>query len=617
MCGIIGEYSKTKTAEELKARRDELRHRGPDAAGFFSTPDGLLKLGHRRLSILDLNPRSNQPMEIDGYVIVYNGEVYNFRDIRSQLKAKCQTTSDTEVVLRAYMEYGVKAFSMFDGMFALAIYDPRKNYVVLARDRMGIKPLYYYQGEGRFTFASEVDVLRAPFRLNLAAVQRYLYQNYIYGTEEIIKDVYRLWPGSYGVFDLNTRQFAVTKYWEPNLIAKEITETAAVQDFLNKMEESVSNSLVSDVPVGVFLSSGNDSALIAALAKKVAGKVKTFTVGFEFSSYDESAGAEKIARVLETDHHAIRLSKDEVIRAIPEILDRFQMPFGDSSAIPVYFLSQFARAQATVCLSGDGADELFGGYPLYYLPKIAAIYNHMPFKKLWTVLAETLPSGTAKMSFDYKLKRFVRGVHKDYRQAHLAYRGMHNDGVLVGPVAENDKELVPERLRGVSFSGDAAAELMCLDQETVLEGDYLVKVDRMSMAHSLEVRVPFLNNKIIDFSNQLPSTLKIKRLTTKFLVKRALESYLPNNLIYQKKQGFSVPMAAWLNDELQDFMVATLSKENVEKTGRLSYSRIRAMIEDHWRGRKDYSRELWGLISLVRYITRFQSDESLNNHSSF
>lgn len=602
MCGIIGEILETPEDTDFSRRQKSLFHRGPDATGYIELEGGKVRFGHQRLSIIDLSEKGNQPMSIDGYSITYNGEVYNFEELRRNIPGPYFSSTDTEVILRGYMKFGVRIFERLNGMFALAIYDPQKKAIILARDRMGIKPLYYYHTGKHFFFASEIQGLNVPFKLNISAVREFLSQDYIYGKEEIISGLYSLPSAAFAVFGITSGNFEITSYYMRSSVRQHINQSTAYDDCHDVLRDSVRGSLVSDVPVGVFLSSGVDSSLITALAREEIGKLNTFTVGFDFSSFDESKAAKEIADILDTNHHTIMLRKLEVIEEIPHVLDSFNMPFGDSSALPVYFLCKYARQYAKVCLSGDGADELFGGYPIYCLPKISRIYRKIPFTGLIGRLVTHLPTSFNSLGFDEKVKRFSYAAKHNYQKAHFLYRAMRNEGVL-----KREYQVEPDYFK--EFFAETSGrkildQLMYVDQRTVLLNDYLVKVDRMSMAHSLEVRLPYLNNQVIEFSNNLGSRLKVRNFTTKYLLKRILERYLPKRLIYRKKQGFSFPIATWLCNELKDFMLETLSRQNVEKTGILEYTQVHTMIERHVARKKNYNRELWGLISLVRYLTK-------------
>ena len=605
MCGIVGQFSdRLDDKEDFVDRQNSLQHRGPDSSGIFVSADKKLKLGHQRLAVLDLSDRAGQPMSKNSCQIVYNGEVYNFQELRKDLELKgykFDSNSDTEVVLAVYLEYGLAAFEKLDGMFALAIYDSRSQQLILARDRMGIKPLYYHWDNKSFYFASEIQALPVGKNINLKSVQKFLQQNYVYGPETILENVFQLPAAHLAVYDINTNSLDTKKYWQADFDNKNNNISTAVGDLKDVLSASVKQSMISDVPLGVFLSSGVDSSLIAALGKEYNQQVDTFTVGFEFDSFDESKDSAKIAEILGVNHHSINLNKQEVIDKIPEILDLFHEPFGDSSAIPMYFLARFAREKVKVCLSGDGADELFGGYPIYYLPRISNIYRYMPFKSLLERGVAKMPSSSDKMSLDYKLRRFVHAAKHDYKRAHFYYRAMHNQGVLTDNFGAS--ESFDTYFKNVADQ-NTLNQLLYVDQQTVLEGDYLVKVDRTSMAHSLEVRVPFLNNAVIDFANQLHPKLKIKGTTTKYVLKKLLEQYLPKDLIYTEKKGFAFPIADWLRQELKDFMLESLAREKVEKISFLNYSKVEELIKDHLKGSRDYNRELWGLISLVRYLSK-------------
>lgn len=603
MCGIIGEFGGHYSKSEFLARRDSLAHRGPDAAGDFISTDGRLRFGHRRLSIIDLSERGNQPMAIDGRVIVYNGEIYNFKELRREIGGDWRSNTDTEVILRGYIRDGLKFFERLDGMFALAIYDPEANRIVLARDRAGIKPLYYSLHGGALQFASEPQAIKTERKINARAVSRFLAAGYLYGPETIYEGILKLPPASCGIFNIRNNSFEINRYADLPKIDEINTFAEANEKIVPILERCVASSLISDVPLGVALSSGIDSALIASLAAKSAGKIKTFTVAFEFASFDESKNAAEIARILGTDHHTITLDRKEVIERIPDIIDAFHEPFGDSSAIPYYFLSKFMRTRVTVGLSGDGADELFGGYPLYYLPSFGRFYRWLPGKNIIRRAVAALPASFEKMSWDYKLKRFVHGFDREFRKAHFFYRAMHNGGVIKDDFLETAWQDFKSHFGGLADLSPAD-QLMRLDERTILEGDYLVKADRMSMAHGLEMRVPFLMNALLIAGHALNPNLKVRGLTTKYILKKILESYLPKRLIYARKKGFSVPMAFWLRGALKGFMLDTLSTDNLSRISILNPSRIQEMIKHHLQGRKDYNRELWGLVSLVRFLNK-------------
>lgn len=603
MCGIIGQYDNQIDTDAFVFKRDLLKHRGPDSSGLFVSDDKKLALGHRRLSIIDLSDRARQPMKIGDYVIVYNGEVYNFNELRKDLAAEYLSSSDTEVILRAYIKYGTEAFKKFDGMFAVCIFDQKKNQLVLARDRYGIKPLYYTVSRDGFFFASELKCFDNK-KLNKKSLEKFSYQYYVYGEETILEDVYKLPAASFAIYDLDKKELQSKKYWQVEFSENYSNDIdKAKKDLHDVLSDSIKQSLISDVPLGVFLSSGIDSSLIAALTKEITDKVDTFTVGFEFSSFDESKDAGKIASILGTNHHRIVLNKQEVLEKIPDIMDSFDEPFGDSSAVPTYFLNKFAKERVTVCLSGDGADELFGGYPIYYLPKANNIYRHLPLKSLIEKAVFALPSSAGKMSLDYMLKRFVYAAKYPFTKAHFYYRIMHNQGLLkddfVGLVKDDFFDYF-DKVKDEKVLN----QLLYVDQKTIMEGAYLEKVDRMSMKNSLEVRVPFLNNSVIDFANSLDASLKVKKNHTKLILKKLLEDYLPKELIYKKKQGFSFPIADWLRHELKDFMLDNLSSEKIERCTFLNKHKVEEMIKDHLSGKRDYNRELWALISLVRYINK-------------
>lgn len=592
MCGIIGDIRRTGGGGRFQERQRLLAHRGPDGSGECLLHDGAVRFGHQRLAVIDVSEKASQPMTIDGYTIIYNGEVYNFRELQKDIPGPYISESDTEVILRGYIKEGVEIFKKLNGMFALAIYDPVKKCVVCARDQFGIKPFYYYHNKDIFSFASEMRALECPRELSSDGVERFLFQGYIYGNEEILEGVYSLPPGHVGVFNLGDWSFATKPYVAYLYEPREMGEEEAHTRLDTVLGGAVNRAFISDVPVGVFLSGGIDSSLIAALAAKTQGDIETFTIGFSDPRFDESARASRFAKHLGTKHHTIMLDTDEVIREVPNVLSSLDIPLGDSSVIPTYFLNRFARERVTVALSGDGADELFGGYPLYYLPRWALWYRRLHLAPLGRLATHFMHPTYGKLGFDTKLKQFMYGARfSDPARAHIAYRALRRLGKTDEYVLEGMETLpLPEKL-------------LRIDQQTVLPNQYLVKADRMSMAHSLEVRVPFLDADVAHFANRLPGEYKVRGMTTKYLLRKVLGDYIPSSLLSEKKEGFSFPISMWLRSELKDYMTSLLIPSVIEKIPGLSWEVVEHILREHIEGRDDCGRELWSLMSLAHFVT--------------
>jgi asparagine synthase (glutamine-hydrolysing) len=580
MCGIVGFLtSKAVHIPEydiLKKMRDVLLHRGPDDEGEYIHPlndqGPFVFLGHRRLSIIDLSgghqPLSNE----DGTVwVVFNGEIYNFRELREALKGRnhrFRTHSDTEVIVHAYEEHKENCFQYFNGMFAIGIWDEKVKRLLLARDRLGKKPLYYSFIDRSFLFASELKALMSypsfSRKVDPLSLIKYLFFEFIPSPHTIFMDAKKIPAASYLIWD--EQGIKIKKYWSPfNPEKKEenLPEAEAELKMVEFIKESVKRRLISDVPLGVFLSGGNDSSAITALAQKeVPGKVKTFSIGFEDPSFDESKYAFLVSKHIGTEHHEQTMKPTDLLNIIPNLPDILDEPMADASILPTYLLSKFTRSHVTVALGGDGGDELFAGYPTYLAHKFARPYERFlgfsqPFAAF---LANLLPVSDDNISFDFKIKKFLSGIN---------YPNGIRNSVWLGSFSfpENENIISPEIHK--QFNRDRLVEeislydkecpyddpitrLQYLDLRLYLQESILVKVDRASMACSLEVRAPFLDQELVEFVMGLPSSMKLRGFTSKYILKKAMKPFLPDEVICRKKKGFGVPIAKWIKGPLKE-----------------------------------------------------------------
>lgn len=622
MCAIAGGI---KVGEASVARMLELlAHRGPDDHGIFRDADADVTLGHRRLAIIDLSPAGHQPMlsEDDTLALVFNGEIYNYQELRAELVKDGQTfrsTSDTEVILNGYRAWGAEVFRKIDGMWALALYDKTAGTLFLSRDPAGIKPIYIYERDGALFFASEIgalaEVIPSSARgIRDAGIDAFLAHGYLAGTETIYSGITALPAGSVRAYSVSGGGSTEESIYVPSERFAVRTMQDAVAQFNELFSASVRATLQSDVPVGLFLSGGIDSALTGYHVKAAGANLNAFTIGFAEHSFDESTVASRIAQHLGFPHTTYLMKGTDVANDIERILDSFGQPFADTSALPTYYLSKLAReAGITVALGGDGADELFGGYQTHYLPSFAETYRRTPraTDTLLRSAAACMPGGFTKLGNREKLTRFVQAARNPYAKAHAQWKRVFTETDL--------KHLSTSDGRVGSLSPDAAFEdafaqvhassqnemdeVMKVDFLTFMQSSCLVKSDIASMQHGLEIRLPFLNKDIIDFAWYLPTRYKTGPFSTKRILRRALAEHVPADITGMKKQGFVPPLALWLTSELKPAMLSILSEEHIAQVGFLEYKYIASLIEDHLALRADNSKKLWALMSLVRFLT--------------
>ena len=611
MCGLAG-FVGSGDRVDLTAMTRALAHRGPDGEGFFSDPQHPVHLGHRRLSIVDLAGGAQPMASADGeIVVVYNGEIYNHRDLRAELERRGHVFrsdhSDTEVLVHGWREWGVDLPGRLNGMFAFAIWDRRRQSLFLARDRFGEKPLYWARQDGGFYFASELTALarHRDFRAEIDrnGVRKLLAYGFIPSPNSYWRDVARLPGGHWLRYDLASGRSETRAYWrfdlEPQPVA---SERQAAEDLRGLLEQAVARRMMSDVPLGVFLSGGIDSGMVAAFAarQRGAGGVDAFTIGFTEPSFDESAPARQTAAALGLRHHEQMLTLQAAQALVPEILGRLDEPQGDASLIPTWLLCRFARSKVTVALSGDGGDELFAGYDTFAVLGPARLYQSLvgrgALHRGLRRLADLLPYSAANMSFDYKLRRVLRGLDHPPGLWHPAWLSPLEPAeiadLLQAPAAPED--LYAEALQIQAENPRAApAELGLLFYTRLyLQDDILAKVDRAAMLHGLESRAVFLDNDLVDFARRLPLDLKIRGGQRKYLLKRALDGILPAAVLDRPKKGFGIPLLSWL--KAQPFPGDALP-------GGLGRARMQAWHEQHRRGETDQRLALWCWTAMARH----------------
>ena len=598
----------------------KLAHRGPDSEGTFL--DGGVGIAARRLSIIDLETGDQPLANEDGRVrVAQNGEIYNYRELRAELAAKGHrftSHGDTEVIAHLYEEYGLDFAASLRGMFAVAIWDANEQRLILGRDRFGIKPLYYRLENSELRFASELRALPRG-EIDPEALEAYLAFNFVPAPYSIFRGTNKLPPGHLLVWEkgkARVERFARPLPASASELRKEPAEALA-EELRERMRDSVRAHLVSDVPVGVFLSGGVDSSLLAALAAEESSEpLRTFTIGFEERSFDETAGARKVAERYGTDHHELILRPEPelLLRALAEVFDE---PFADSSALPTYLVSELASRDVKVCLSGEGGDELFGGYYTYAADLLASRLG--PIARLARPFAELLPSSNARVSFDYKAKRFTRAAHLPPLERHHGWKE------IFAPEARAElrtrrSDFDPVDLLRARFAETGQAEMLSrlqdVDLGIALVDDLLVKTDRSSMAHSLEARVPFLDTVVTGLALALPRRLKVSGLSKKVLLRRAAEPLLPREVVHGKKRGFSIPAAAWLRGELEPFAREVLAPSVLRRQGFFVPEVVTRLLDRHTTRKEDLSRQLWGLIAFTLWYEGHVEKEPGPLHSA-
>ncbi|MBP9763846.1 MAG: asparagine synthase (glutamine-hydrolyzing) [Gammaproteobacteria bacterium] len=650
MCGIVGSLNwQTPDSESLIQRMaTTLAHRGPDAEKVKKL--GPMVFGHRRLSIIDVSPESDQPMcDTTGrYWIVYNGELYNFKTLKAQLKTlghTFKTESDTEVVLEAWKHYGIGCLEKLVGMFAFALWDKEEQSLILVRDRMGEKPLYYTIQASRsetwepasthwrhasssqqlynLVFASELSALSqhpcVAFKVSPKALSQFLSLNYVLTDACILEGIEKLPPAHYLLLKKGQKP-QIQCYWHLHRHFKQKISHSNKADASSQLEsmlnDIVRDQMISDVPLGAFLSGGIDSStIVAAMKHAQSNPIKTFSIGFHEKSYNEIEASQIVAKHLSVDHHTQFVDVD-MVKMLPSIIQRTDEPLADSSIIPTYFLAEFSRKNVKVCLSGDGGDELFSGYDTYTADKLHRYFHYLPksfFRATSHLVEKFWPVSHNKVSLDYKLKQFLKGCQMDFQRAHYFWRVIFSDQEKAALLTADNREAILNHDPYTSFAKAFAEVEEChpldqasyVDMKTWMVDDILVKVDRLSMAHSLEVRAPFLNHHLVEFAAKLPIDWKMKFFQKKHILKLSQATNLPHQILHRSKKGFNAPISSWFSGKLE-----TLARESTLDNIYLKQWFNRSTLEQLWQEHrfhvKDHGLKLFSLLCLGLWFEHYQ-----------
>jgi len=629
MCAIYGYTSmKDRARPEILQRMGRtLAHRGPDDSGetIQSSSDISVALGHKRLSIIDLSPAGRQPMSNeDGTIwITLNGEIYNFQELRKDLKRKGHrfaSRSDSEVVVHLYEEEGVACLDKLDGMFAFALWDANRKSLLLARDRFGKKPLHYALSSTGIVFASEIKALlqhpQVSRDIDFRSMHKYLSYEYVPAPASIFRAIRKVEPGHYVLY--RHGQLHSHRYWDIPLVdypVSDKTEIECEDELVAMLDQAVRTRLVADVPVGVFLSGGVDSGLVAALAARAAPQLECFTIGFDEPSFDESGQAAQIARHLGIKQHIQVFQARDMLRLIPSLPSIFDEPVADPSVVPLYLLSRFASEKVKVVLSGDGGDELFAGYQTYQAHKLVTYYDLLPefVKSALRFSTSRLAVSHNYLSLDFKIKQFLKGAGISSEIRFFLWRGafsnMEMKELLTPEVqAELGHHNAYEDIFRYIADSRLTKELeriLYLGMKLYLQDNNLVTVDRASMANGLEVRSPLLDFKFAEFACRLPTDYKLRGMKTKCLLKRAAERFLPKGIVHRQKRGFGIPLAKWLTGKLRPLMLDYFSEEKIRAQKIFNYAYIERLVEEQLTKRKDNREFLWTLLVFQLWYERY------------
>jgi asparagine synthase (glutamine-hydrolysing) len=615
MCGICGltYFDRERVVPEAIIKRmcDAMTHRGPDDEGLLVKRN--TGIGMRRLSIIDLSTGHQPICNEDGTVwIVFNGEIYNYLEVRDELMKrghKFRTKSDTETIIHAYEEYGVDCPKKLNGMFGFAIWDQKNQTLFIARDRLGIKPMYYYYDTERLVFASELksllQVKEVPRQVELQALDMYLTFEYIPAPYTIFQNIAKLSPGHW--LKLENGKVTIRKYWDVNFDEREYKEQEICEQLVALLQDAVKIRLMSEVPLGAFLSGGIDSSSVVGLMSREMNRpVKTFSIGFKESSYNEVNYARVVANHFKTEHQEFIIEPNALDLA-EKLIWHLDEPFGDFSIFPTYLVSKMARQYVTVALSGDGGDELFAGYDTYIANKVARSYRRLPsfLRKgmLEPWIAKLAPT-EQKKGLVNRAKRFVEGTLLPENLEHtrwMIFLQEMEKSRLYAPEVQSEIrysdsfEFIRKYFKQTRTTDDLNRQ-MYVDIKTYLVDDILVKVDRMTMAASLEGRVPFLDYRFVELAATIPSRLKLKGTNTKYILKKAMKDILPPQILKRGKQGFSIPIKNWLKEDLKGLMLDVLSPHKIKQQGFFNADYVQRLTQEHLSGQENHSHRLWAMM---------------------
>lgn len=619
MCGICGILNRNidniVLADDIKRMNQLMIHRGPEAEGTFVEKN--IGLGHRRLKIIDIEG-GVQPMHSDDHsiTVVFNGEIYNFKSIRKDLQSKgyqFKTHSDTEVIIYAYIEYGEKCVDHFRGMFGIAIYDKRCHRLFIIRDRLGIKPIYYYLDDDQIIFASEVkpilEILKKKPGIHLASLDFYMDVGYVPGENTLFDGIKKLKPGHTLLIENN--KFIFNCYWDlENTETNNISFEQAQEEFEELLKESIDLRLVSDVPLGAFLSGGLDSsAIVALMSEKTSAPVKTFSVGYRDDPESNELGYAKIiADYFKTDHHEFYLEPMGFFNSIETLIHYTEEPIVESAAIALYQLSKLAKEHVTVILSGEGGDEILAGYPLHQImPKVNKVHNILKYAPdfIKQYLIKSLGSSDKKIKYiDWTLLPIEDRYHSISNDVTLNIKkNMYENDFLIH--SHESTSLYFNDLFNKMSKGSDLRKMTYADIKSWLPDDLLVKADKMTMAASLELRVPLLDHKVVEYATALPDHFRLNGKQGKHLLKKTMEKYLPHEIIYRKKKGFPVPIAKWFRGELYQQTQEILLDSSTVNRGYFKVSYVENMLKTHKNGTQDLSRRIFSMLNLELWHRKY------------
>ncbi|MFT3947235.1 MAG: asparagine synthase (glutamine-hydrolyzing) [Agriterribacter sp.] len=633
MCGINGIIRKSESAEQVREQisimNNSIFHRGPDDDGTFShiSNGKTIGLGMRRLSIIDLSTGKQPIFSHDRQkVIVFNGEIYNYKSLRKnlaeQFNAQFSTTSDTEVVLRLYEQFGVSAFEKLDGMFAFSIYDITKQKIYIARDRFGEKPLYYLNNHEQFMWASELKAIQnvigykhplSPVGLNL-----FFRLTYIPAPYTIYKDIYKLEPACYIEYDIKTGETVCEKYSNEEPYPKTIQTT--YEDSVKKIEElvfeSVQSRAVSDVPVGTFLSGGVDSSIVSLCLSKISNKpIDTFSIGFSEKSYDESDKARTVAKLINSNHHEYIIDQNDLFDDVNKVILNFDEPFADSSCLPSYVVASKAKKNVKVVLTGDGGDEVFAGYNKYYMAefnkKYTSVVPKFVNKGLVQIADRLFATKKDERGMKFRIRKFINAVEYDgtyyWNIISLAFPGKSIEPLLLQNW-KNDDVFEYYKTKNGFAGAENITQMRNADRMLSLEGDMLTKVDRASMLASLECRAPFLNPIIWNYASSLPEEFLLNKRNKKKILKDAFSKYFPEGFLDLNKQGFGVPVGNWLRDSLKDELLQYANKDFIYSQGIFNYDYVKKLVDNHLMQKADNTFKVWTYFCFQKWYTNIYSN---------
>ncbi|WP_419678375.1 asparagine synthase (glutamine-hydrolyzing) [Aliarcobacter lanthieri] len=630
MCGLCGfiDYRKKSNDLILRNMNEILHHRGPNDEGksFYENESFQLGLAHKRLSILDLSKHGHQPMQFDYLEIIYNGEVYNFKEIREKLEKydyTFESDSDTEVILKAYHKWGVDFVQKLIGMFSIVIYDKNKMKIFMIRDRAGVKPFYYYEKNDLFLFSSELKAFHEHPNFQkeidyngLASFFRY---GYITAPYTIFMHTYKLEAGHYIEYDLYLNKKILHKYWDVyefyNKPKLNINENEALEKIEELLQSSFTYRMVSDVPVGVFLSGGYDSTAVTTLLQKNSNKkLKTFTIGFESKEFNEADLAKKYSEILGTEHYEYIATEQDAIDIISKLADIYDEPFGDSSAIPTILVSQIAKKEVSVVLSADGSDEIFGGYNKHH--NTPNLYNKFqkltPYSPLFNFVRPIFQNKILKKvniitNYDNKVNKFYDMLNHNNMKDIFHRTNYYFTDNEIKNLIKTDFEInnAYNSMEQISSNSDFTSKIMAVDYKTYMADDILTKVDRATMSVGLEGREPFLDHRIIEFVAQLPISLKYKENTPKYLLKQIVHKYIPKEIIDKPKKGFSIPIKEWYDTKLKNYFMDYLNQKAIEEVGVLDYGFVKEILKRYENGETFLIKNIWYIFIFQQWAKKW------------